>query len=102
MPETDENIILLGNEILLATKGNEIKHFEELNIILDTIEKLGLKIKPQRMTIAKQEFTFGNIKMKIQDSEKLHTTKQITEKSTKKQTKNTKNQATNVKRQIIK
>ena len=71
------HIIFLGEEFLIATKGNETEHFKELQKVLTELEIIGLKIRPQRMTIAKKDFTFAKIKMNIQKEEnntEIHST----------------------------
>ena len=61
-------ISFFKNELLITTDGNIMEHFVFLCNILKKLKHIGLKIKPQRMTIAKKEFTFANIKMNVYES----------------------------------
>ena len=56
--DLDDNVIFYADDLLVATDGPLEVHFQMLNEVLTRLTKAGLKLRPQKMLIARQSIEF--------------------------------------------
>ena len=56
--DMSENVLFYADDLLIATNGSLTEHLDFLKLVLDRLVKAGLKLRPQKLLIARETINF--------------------------------------------
>ena len=56
--DMSENVLFYADDLLIATNGTLIEHLDFLKVVLDRLVQAGLKLRPQKLLIARETINF--------------------------------------------